>query len=95
MASRRFGTQLLHRLALRDATRYGRNFGPESALFRLVNDGVNFHEKVLVEAAGVGLHAMIHSTHLIEFAFHPILRKLCTRPIQVRKRYTDVVSSFG
>jgi hypothetical protein len=49
----------------------------------------------MVEAAGVGLHAMIHSTQLIEFPFHPILRKLCTRPIQVRKRYADVVSDFG
>ena len=46
-------TKLLHGLALRGAPGNGRDFGPEPALFRFVDDGVNLHKGTLVEAAGV------------------------------------------
>jgi hypothetical protein len=38
-------TELLHRLALSGATGNGGHFGPESAFFGFVHDGVNLHKK--------------------------------------------------
>jgi len=50
---KKIAAKLFRGVALRGAAGDGRNFGPESAFLGFVNDSVDLHGEILVEAAGV------------------------------------------